>query len=218
MSTTKTVAGITGAVAIIAAVSACGTAGSVKPVPVVTKTVTAPAQQITVPPADHTPPAAPPSTPAPSDTSESSFLNMAMGSPVAVTDPSGGQNGTAATYHIKIDQVVQNAPVAAYQDVPPGFHLAAAQISLKGVTGVLSDDVNSDASVTDTATNTYSAAMDDTTLGGNFQYGQVTLAPGMTATGWVTFEVPNGQKVATVVWTPSGGMGEVSPASWATGA
>lgn len=139
-------------------------------------------------------PAPPPSSPAPTTTG-----------PVGTTFVYTGQDdaGNNVSYDVTLTQVDQTAPLGQYDSLSnPADKLVAARITIKGVTGSVSDDANSDASAVGTDTTEYQPSFDDTTAGPNFNDGDWQVGPGQTQTGWVTFEVPKGQNVASIEWTP----------------
>ena len=43
------------------------------------------------------------------------------------------------------------------------------------------------------------------------------LAAGQLSIGAVTFQVPDGVKVASIQWDPNGGFGDNPPATWLAG-
>src|ERR1700722_431066 len=144
-------------------------------------------------PAAPTTPAAP-STPAQTTTG-----------PLGTTFVYTGQddNGDNVSYDVTLTQVDQHAPLGQYETLSnPKDHLVAARFTLKGVTGSVSDDANGDATATSANTTEYQPSFDSTTDGPNFSSGEWEVSPGLVQSGWVTFEVPPGQNVTQIQWTP----------------
>jgi hypothetical protein len=153
-----------------------------------------------VAPPTSAPPVAAPTTPAPASSPAQSTTG-----PVGTTFVYTGQddNGDNISYDVTLTEVDQHAPLAPYVTLTnPGDHLVAARFTIKGVTGQVSDDANSDATATGADTTEYQPSDDDTNDGPNFNYGDWEVGPGQTQTGWVTFEVPAGQSVTQVQWAP----------------
>jgi hypothetical protein len=118
-------------------------------------------------------------------------------------------SGNNTTYTVGAVTVDQQAPLAPYGSLTnPADHLAAVKFRITGVTGQSSDDANNNASVISGDTTQYPAALDNTTDGPNFSSGSFTVAPGQTVSGWVTFELPPGQGIASVQWVPSAGLSD----------
>jgi len=79
---------------------------------------------------------------------------------------------------------------------------------IKALTGSPQDeDANNDAVVVGGNGQTYSADFQAIAGSTNFDHGAIHVAQGETATGSVTFQVPNGVKVSEVRWTELSGFG-----------
>jgi hypothetical protein len=129
--------------------------------------------------------------------------------PLGTTYQVGGtdSNSNSTAYKVTAVTVDQHSPLAPYDSLTnPADHLAAVKFRITGVTGQSSDDANNNASVLSGDTTQYPSALNSTADGPNFSSGSFTLAPGQTASGWVTFELPPGQSVASVQWVPSSGL------------
>jgi hypothetical protein len=153
-----------------------------------------------------TPPtSAAPAAPAPAPTTPTPSPSSDTTGPVGTTFVYTGQDdsGDNISYDVTLTQVDQNAPLGQYETLTnPGDHLVAARFTIKGVTGQVSDDANSDATATSADTTEYQPSDDDTSDGPNFSYGDWEVGPGQVQTGWVSFEVPAGESVTQIQWTP----------------
>jgi hypothetical protein len=131
--------------------------------------------------------------------------------PLGTTYQVGGtdSNSNSTTYKVTAVTVDQHSPLAPYDSLTNSAdHLAAVKFRITGVTGESSDDANNNASVISGDTTQYPSALNSTADGPNFSSGSFTLAPGQTASGWVTFELPPGQSIASVQWVPSSGLSD----------
>jgi hypothetical protein len=111
-------------------------------------------------------------------------------------------DGNQTVYDVTLDKVDQDAPLAAYETMNnPGDHLAAAEFTIKGVTGQSSDDANNDAAAIGDDTTEYQFS--DISAAGlsGFNSGLWSAGPGQTVTGWVTFEVPEHRTVKHIQWS-----------------
>jgi len=189
---TAITAGAAVAVALGGGLAACST-GSVSKVP---------APKTSAPtPATSAPKAAPKPTPSSNPNS----------GPLGTTYQVGGtdSNSNSTTYKVTAVTVDQHSPLAPYDSLTNSAdHLAAVKFRITGVTGQSSDDANNNASVISGDTTQYPSTLNSTTDGPNFSSGSFTLAPGQTASGWVTFELPPGQSIASVQWVPSSGLSD----------
>jgi len=91
-----------------------------------------------------------------------------------------------------------------------GKHLVGAEFKLTGISGSAQDDANSDAAIQGPDSQLYPPVFSGLAAGTNFSNGDFSLTPGSTEVGWVTFELPDGVKVAQVQWNAGGG----SPVTW----
>jgi hypothetical protein len=174
------------------AVAACGTAVTKANVPA------APAAQST------RPSQAPSPTPSPTNS-----LSGPVGTTYQVTDGSGNE------ITVTLTQIVDPAQGGDQYTTPDnGNRFAGAVFTLKGLSGTFSDDANNDAALIGSNGQTYTADFDSIAGYTNFNHGEYNLSPGQTSIGAVTFQVPDGVKVASVQWSGSGGFGG-APAIWA---
>jgi hypothetical protein len=131
--------------------------------------------------------------------------------PLGTTYQVGGtdSNSNSTTYQVTAVTVDQYSSLTPYDSLTNSAdHLAAVKFRITGVTGQSSDDANNDATVISGDTTQYPSALNDTADGPNFSSGSFTVAPGQTASGWVTFELPPGQGIASVQWVPSSGLSD----------
>jgi hypothetical protein len=138
----------------------------------------------------------PGSTPAPTDPSSGP-----LGTSFTVT--STDDSGNATAYTVTAVKVDQHSALAPYDTLDNhGDHLAAVKFRITGKTGQASDDANNAAAAISGDTTQYQTRYNSTPDGGDFRSGQFTVAPGQTVSGWVTFQLPPGQSVASVQWAP----------------
>jgi hypothetical protein len=183
--------------------AAAGCAGAT-----VTKTVTATSSGAAAPSsaaaAATSAPPAPPSSPSP-------VTSGPLGTAFTVTTQD--DNGNNVSYTVTAETVDQHAGLGPYETLDNNAdHMAAVKFTITGVTGQVSDDADSDAVAIGTDTTEYQPSFNDVTDGGNFNSGSFAVAPGETVSGWVAFEVPPGQTIASVQWSPN--SFESSHATW----
>jgi hypothetical protein len=138
----------------------------------------------------------PGSTPAPSDPASGP-----LGTSFTVTTQDNA--GSPVSYEVAAVKVDQRSALAPYDQLGnPADHLTAVKFTITGKAGQSGDDANIDASAISSDTTQVQTRYNDTPDGGNFASGSFTVAPGQTVSGWVTFELPPGQTVASVQWAP----------------
>jgi hypothetical protein len=187
---TRTALTVSGIAATAAVLAACGT-------PTVTR-VTPPAAAAAA--ATFTPPPAAPATPA-APTSAAPVTTGPLGTTFVVT--STDDNGNQTSYQVTLVKVDQRAGLGQYESLDnPSDHMAAARFTITGVTGQSSDDANSDANAIGSDTTEYQSSYVSVSDGPNFNEGEFKAGPGQTVSGWVSFEVPSGQQVASLQWAP----------------
>jgi hypothetical protein len=157
-------------------------------------------------------PSAPaPATSAPKAAPKTTPRSNPNSGPLGTTYQVGGtdSNSNSTAYKVTAVVVDQHSSLAPYDSLTNSAdHLAAVKFRITGVTGESSDDANNNASVISGDTTQYPSALNSTADGPNFSSGSFTVAPGQTASGWVTFELPPGQSVASVQWVPSSGLSD----------
>jgi hypothetical protein len=185
---TRTAFAIGGIAATAAALTACGT-------PSVTRPATPPAAPASN--AAFTPPPAAPATPA---APPAPVTTGPLGTTFVVT--STDETGNPVSYRVTLVKVDQRAALGPYETTQnPADHMAAARFTITGVTGQSSDDADSDANAIGTDTTEYQASFTEIADGPNFNSGEFEAGPGQTVSGWVPFEIPSGQRVASVQWS-----------------
>jgi hypothetical protein len=157
-------------------------------------------------------PSAPaPATSAPKAAPKTTPRSNPNSGPLGTTYQVGGtdSNSNSTAYKVTAVVVDQHSSLAPYDSLTNSAdHLAAVKFRITGVTGESSDDANNNASVISGDTTQYPSALNSTADGPNFSSGSFTVAPGQTASGWVTFELPPGRSVASVQWVPSSGLSD----------
>jgi hypothetical protein len=115
-------------------------------------------------------------------------------------------DGTAYTVAaMKVLDPAQASPDAAATPAP-GTRFVGVEYVISATAGSLSEDARNGAFARGSDGQIYSAVTDGaitagTAFGGGT--GQITLAPGQSATGWVTFQIPDGVTVTSVEWRPN---------------
>ena len=90
----------------------------------------------------------------------------------------------------------------------PQERLIGVQYRITAVAGSVNENANECAAVLGSNEQVYPALSQQAntiTAGTNFDKGKVTLGQGGSETGWVAFQVPDGVKVTSVMWTPNDG-------------
>ncbi|MCX4746035.1 DUF4352 domain-containing protein [Kitasatospora sp. NBC_01287] len=109
---------------------------------------------------------------------------------------------------VTVTQVVDRAEAANQFSSPsPGQHLVAVQFRLHNIgTSDYSDSPDNSAQLIDTSGQDFNTAITDSTTAGPAFPGIVHLAPGDTALGFITFQIPDSSTVAKVQFTPASGF------------
>ena len=127
----------------------------------------------------------------------------AIGSAFSVTDDQGN------VYRVTLVTVIDPARGADQLSSPDSGHRFVGLVfRVKALTGSPQDeDANNDAVVVGGNGQTYPAGFQAIAGYTNFDHGAIHVAQGETATGSVTFQVPNGVEVSKVRWTALSGFG-----------
>lgn len=142
--------------------------------------------------------------PSPSATKGTSSPARVKGASVGSKFTIKAEDGT--TYDITLVKVVQQATAGSEFETPSANkHLAAAEFRITATTKV-DENANNNATAVGSNEQVYDASLSSVAEGTNFDSGDIKLQPGGSLTGWVSFELPNGVKVAKVVWTASAGF------------
>jgi hypothetical protein len=189
------IAGITGLVGSTGLVAACGGTSATK-----------------VPP-DNAPTNPPASVPA-SPSKTASPTSGPVGTTFKISDDISTSNGSTAVYTVQALKVADPAsPDNSFDAAPGGSHLVGVEFVIKGISGSVQDDANSNAVVTGRNSQTYQSGFEGLADGTDFDSGSFNTSPGSTSVGWVSFEVKDGVAVQSVEWNPAGGVGG-SPVTW----
>ena len=145
------------------------------------------------------------STPAP--------LTGPVGTTFTVTSTNDTTNA-ATEYSVIAAKVLDPAYGSDEFSTPDaGSRFVGVEFTISGVTGYSSDDANTDAVVIGSDGQTYQPDFDSISAGTNFDSGDFSVSDGQTATGWVTFQLPDGVTVASVQWQADM-FGSNPPATW----
>jgi hypothetical protein len=111
-----------------------------------------------------------------------------------------------AKYEVTLVSVDQQAqPESEYASVQSGHHLTAAQFRVTAITST-DENANANATAVGSDEHAYTASFTPVAAGTNFASGAIRLEPGSSLVGWVSFELPNGVRIARVQWTPGAGL------------
>jgi len=117
-------------------------------------------------------------------------------------------DGEGATYRVTLVKVIDPAQGADQFTTPDsGKRFVGAVFRITALNGSPQDeDANNDAALVGSDGQAYSADFDAIAGYTNFDNGQIQVAQGDSEIGAVTFQVPDGVKVAEIQWT-GGGFG-----------
>ena len=88
-----------------------------------------------------------------------------------------------------------------------GKRFVSAVLTITGVSGTAQDDANNDATLNGSDHQVYQPDFDSIAGYTNFNSGDFSVSPGTSQIGAVTFQVPDGVTVTSVVWANSSGFG-----------
>jgi len=119
------------------------------------------------------------------------------------------KDGSGNVYRVTLVKVIDPAqPTDQFNAVDSGKRLVGAVFVIKALTGSPEDeDANDDAMLVGGNKQNYPADFDAIVGYANFDSGTIHVTPGGTATGAVTFQVPDGVKVSEIQWTGLSGFG-----------
>jgi hypothetical protein len=168
------------------------------------------------------PPAAAPSSAAPAapivtqppGSPDAGSLSGPVGTRFTVSGADG--NGNPASYTVVLSQVDQNAAATGGVPADLGDHLVAAEFTITGLTGTLTDDnANENATMYGSDNEAYTPTFTPVTDGTDFiNSGYFALGAGQTEAGWVTFELPDSVSALLVQWQD---LGSYTLAVWTIG-
>jgi hypothetical protein len=142
-------------------------------------------------------PAASPPSPAPAAT-PSQPLSGPVDTTYKVTDDKDN------VMNVTLTQIIDPAQGADEYSTPDnGKRFVGAVFTLTGVSGTFSDDANSDAVLIGANGQTYQPDFNSIAGYTNFNSGMFNLTAGQKLTGAVTFQIPQGVKVASIQWNAS---------------
>ena len=119
-------------------------------------------------------------------------------------------HGPGTACRIGLAMVTQQATLGAYESLmTAGDHIAAAEFTVTGKTGLASDDPDLAAVAMGSNGAIYLPDDKDLAAGAGFQ-GQFTIGRGQSRAGWVTFELPPGVAVTRIQWRPAFGTGALT--------
>jgi hypothetical protein len=119
------------------------------------------------------------------------------------------QDATGDSYDVALVKVIDPAQGADQFTSPDsGKRFVGLEFTIKGLSGTLQDeDANNDAFALSTGGQKYSADFDEISGYTNFDEGAIHVSKGQTVTGTVTFQIPDGVKLAKGQWTSASGFG-----------
>jgi hypothetical protein len=165
-------------------------------------------EKVTTQPASSSPTTSTPTAP-PSPPSSEAPTTTASPTPPAVVGDTLNLTGLESSEALAVTlvKVVDPAnPENEYSTPQAGKRFVAVQFRLKNTgTAVYSDSPSNGARLIDTQGQQFDASYDDTAAGPGFP-GSVAVAPGDTALGYITFEIPAASKVAKVQFAMDSGF------------
>jgi hypothetical protein len=120
--------------------------------------------------------------------------------PLGTTYTTTDQNGNSMD--VTLTQIFKARP-AQGEDVDNTTYIAAAKFTIKGDSGIYTDDINSDVTATGSDGTTYQIWIGEVTDCGQFSAGEYTVTPQQTVSGCALFQLPNGVTIKQVQWTAS---------------
>ena len=113
--------------------------------------------------------------------------------------------GAANIYLVAVTDPAQ--PSNVYETPAAGARFVGTKVTLKGVTGTLTGDINNDINIIGSDDQTYSPSFQAIAGCTNFASGEFSVSAGAVSTGCVTFEIPKTVTVKSVRLSLSGGGG-----------
>ena len=162
----------------------------------------------------------PATSPPPVDTTTTTTAPVPIDTDLPVGTPASITKNGQPYYSVTMTQFVNPAQAAdSYFELQnPGDTLVAAAFTVTNQsTDPLSDDINLDAKIYNSAGQGFEPNFEQTASGPSFPSGEIDVAPGGTASGWVMFEVPGSTPLTTVDFTPSAGYATQATVSWSVG-
>ena len=148
----------------------------------------------------------PPTSSAPATHSAKPKAAPLTGSAGSTFEVSGSDSNGDNVTKYKV-QLVKWLPVAepdnSFDAAPAGHYLAAAEIKLVGVSGNSSGDADDSTQMISTTGHLADDNFGSVAAGTDFNSGSFNVGPGETEVGFVSFTVPDNQKINTVQWSDS---------------
>ena len=120
------------------------------------------------------------------------------------------QDGSGDTYQVTLVTVVDPAQGAAgpFDTPDSGTRFVGAVFRITGLRGSpKGDDADNDAALVGSNGQTYTCDFNDIAGYGDFNDGEIQVAPGGRTTGAVSFQVPDGVQVTDIRWSSNNGFG-----------
>ena len=136
-----------------------------------------------------------------------------LGTAWSMTDPAGDFD-----LNVEVDEVIDPAaPDNTLDAAQEGERLVGVEMSVQNQSSTpFTDDMDSDATVIGSDSQTYTAVANGLSGCTNFDYGDVDLVKGATASGCVAFSLPVGVTAAQVDFKPGADFGG-APVEWNAG-
>lgn len=149
-----------------------------------------------------------PQTTAPSETPSTANDTGVVGDTFTVT------SGDGTSYNITLIKVLDPAQGTNEFTTPDaGKRFVGAEFKITASSGKMDENANNNTVIQGSDEQLYDPDFSEISAGTNFNSGAIRLHEGASVKGWVTFQVPQGVKVASVQWTPMSGFSD-STATW----
>jgi archaellum component FlaG (FlaF/FlaG flagellin family) len=132
-----------------------------------------------------------------------------LGDTITVTDASGVN---LAVTLVKVDPAIQATDGFSTPDSGDQYYAAQFRIKDTG-SSAWSDSPSNCTVVKDGAGQTFQSTIVTSISSGPIMTDSANIAPGDSTLGWIVFQIPKGDKVTTVQFTPLSGMGS-DTAQW----
>jgi hypothetical protein len=146
------------------------------------------------------------------DTKAAASKKAGLGDAITVTDPSGV---SLAVTLVKVDAGAKSTDEFSTPDAGDQYY--AAQFRIKdAASAAWADSPSNCAVVKDGKGQTFQSTIVTSISSGPLMTDSANIAAGDSTLGWIVFEVPKGDTVTTVQFTPLSGMGS-DTAQWSIG-
>jgi hypothetical protein len=138
--------------------------------------------------------------PKPEPKTKAAPLTGTVGTTFEVSGTDGNDNPTK--YKVELMKWLPVAsPDNSFDAAPDNHFLAAAEIRLTGVSGSSQGDANNSTQMISTTGHLADGNDSSIAAGTDFNSGDFNVAPGETEVGYVSFVVPDSQKINTIQWS-----------------